>query len=746
MEAGKRNISGIFNRANKLKIPHFQRSYVWQEDQWDRFLDDMRYASSASCPYFMGSVILKQQEVGSDQLNIRTVIDGQQRLTTIMLFFKALYTKNNTPEEFSGIFTMFKGGIILDHNYSDKPIFDKIIFNQNIDSREKNSQIYKCYEYFLVNIEANEIDPNNLLSNVLFVGIDLMHDEDEQQIFDTINSLGVRLTTAELLKNYLFSKDDINFYNTNWRDVFEKDDEIKEYWDQDVTSGRSIRNNIDLFLQSYLFIKIQGKEVNVSSDDKERFFKIESVFNSYKEFIDKYKLDKNLIINELKEYAVVYKSTINPKIVEQDVNRDDYAQRLNLVIFGLDTATIIPYVLYVSKKVTDQNEKNKIFRYLEAYLMRRIICKKTSKNYNQLFRSFINNETDTLVKLNEIIETKEEKINGMPTDREVEDAFYQSDLINKQAKGVLYLIEQTIRRDDMHATELKCFSEYSLEHLMPKKWRNKWKVDNFTSEQEEQRDNLILTLGNLTLITRQLNSSIRDSDWKIKKAGKGKNHGLVEYAQGIEIFSIQYLQRDEWNEDYIKERGQELFRHAVDTVWKLDFTNATATSDFAISELSTNELIAQKSKNEKNDIDKNNIEKEFWTGLLEKSNKIFNLYLGAEPKDDCVIRAYIKHSQYHYFYYIKKSYVGCGLYFCASKELNKKRYDAIFSHKKEVEQEFGLDLEWFRNDNQKGSEISIYYREGGLKNKEKWNELQDKMVGSMVKIEKVFSRYIKELN
>ncbi len=139
-------------------------------------------------------------------------------------------------------------------------------------------------------------------------------------------------------------------------------------------------------------------------------------------------------------------------------------------------------------------------------------------------------------------------------------------------------------------------------------------------------------------------------------------------------------------------------------------------------------------------------EKEFWVGLLEKSNKKLNLYLGAESKDDCVIRAYIKHSQYHYFYYIKKSYGGCGLYFCASKESNKKRYDAIFSHKKEIEQEFGLALEWLRNDNQKGSEISIYYRHGGLKNKEKWNELQDKMVDSMIKIERIFSRYIKELD
>ena len=568
MEAGRRNIPEIFNRANKLKVPHFQRSYVWQEEQWERFLEDMQYAARANCPYFMGSVILKQQETPVNQVNIRTIIDGQQRLTTIILFFKALFNKNNSAEKFSGIFTMYSEEIILEHNYSDKSVFEKIFFSREIELKEKNSQIYKCYDYFLKNIVANEINPNHLLSNILFVGIDLQYYEDEQQIFDTINSLGVMLTTAELLKNYLF-KEDIDFYNKNWRDVFERDDEIKNYWDQEVTSGRNIRTNIDLFLQSYLLIKIQGKDINVSAEDKERYFKIDSVFNSYKEFIAKYGIKKDLVINELKDYALIYKNIINPRIIEQDLDRDDYAQRLNLVMFGLDTATIITYVLYVAKKAIDQEEKNKIFRYLEAYLMRRIICKRTTKNYNQLFRSFINNEVDTLEKIKEIIETKEEKINSMPSDKDVEEGFRESDLTNKQAKGILYLIERSIR-NNLNATELKYFNEYSLEHVMPKQWRNNWNGDNLVNDQAKQRDNLILTLGNLTLITKQLNSSIRDSGWVAKKNGNVRNHGLMEYAQGIEIFS-KYMQRENWDEDSVTERGQELFRYSVNNVWNLEF-------------------------------------------------------------------------------------------------------------------------------------------------------------------------------
>ena len=99
------------------------------------------------------------------------------------------------------------------------------------------------------------------------------------------------------------------------------------------------------------------------------------------------------------------------------------------------------------------------------------------------------------------------------------------------------------------------FDEYSLEHVMPKKWRNNWDANKLDDFQAEKRDKILLTLGNLTLLTKQLNSIIRDADWQTKKNGNQKNHGLNEYAQGIEIFS-KYLKRDTWDENTITERAQ----------------------------------------------------------------------------------------------------------------------------------------------------------------------------------------------
>lgn len=71
-----------------------------------------------------------------------------------------------------------------------------------------------------------------VMMNAQFVRIDLNADEDEQQIFNTINSLGVNLTTSELLKNYFFSRDTISEYEAKWASVFEKDDDAKSYWVQ----------------------------------------------------------------------------------------------------------------------------------------------------------------------------------------------------------------------------------------------------------------------------------------------------------------------------------------------------------------------------------------------------------------------------------------------------------------------------------------------------------------------------------
>lgn len=569
MDAGKRTINDIFNGNRILEIPFFQRSYVWGVDQWERLLEDMESVSLSSKPYFLGSLILKQQatNTANDVGDVRTVIDGQQRLTTLSLFFKVLCLKNGQENLFNRIFRLINtDSFALLHNHSDIEIFNKILDLTELKDLEATDNIAKAYSYFKKNIDPIKFNVQNILSRILFVGIDLNSNEDEQQIFDTINSLGVRLTTAELLKNYFFNRDELVAYNEFWKNIFEKDDETKSYWDREITTGRSKRTFIDLFFFSYLQIKIQDSSLKVKAEDKSEYSKVETLFESYKNLIKNYDLNKKEILYEIKEYAKTFKECFDYDIIDRELTAENGIERINAIIFGLDTSTLIPYVLYITKNVRDNNQRNELFQVIESYIMRRIVVHANTKNYNLLFTDrLISNEILSKELFQEFINSRSDKVNYMPSDSDLKNGFENSILINKQSAGVIYLIESKIRNRSKQATQLLGISKYSLEHLMPKKWENHWRISQ-GKEERDNRNHKLLTLGNLTIITQSLNGSIRDSNWNTKKKGKANKEGLIHYSAGIETLA-PYLELDEWNESTIEKRATDLYYYAI-KIWE----------------------------------------------------------------------------------------------------------------------------------------------------------------------------------
>jgi uncharacterized protein with ParB-like and HNH nuclease domain len=569
MEAGKRTINDIFNGNKILEIPFFQRAYVWDEPQWERFLNDMEYVSQTNKPYFLGSVILKQQFTDSQQStgDKRTLIDGQQRLTTLNIFFKVLSLKTSN-QYLSTLFRlpMNNNAIALLHNHNDVEAFDKIL---NLSKEVKLSgedNVTLAYTYLSENIDTSKLNFQNILTNIMFVGIDLGIDDDEQKIFDTINSLGVKLTTAELLKNYFFGRNDIQLYKDYWQSVFEKDPETKDFWDIEIFAGRLKRNFIDLFFYSFLQIKIQDHSLNIKTDDKIEFTKVDGLFESYKNFIRNYNIDKLQLIAEIKEYAKVFQNNFDIDTIDSELPDNSSIERINAIIFGLENTTLIPYVLFVLKNVKDAQEQDDIFAYLEAYIMRRMVCHSNTKNYNQLFSDrLISNNILTKDDLKIYIDKRSDKVNYMPSDSELKTGFHQSKLVNKQSAGILYFIETKIRNRQLHSTSLLGLNRYSLEHILPKKWENNW--GKLPNEQERiNRDRKLLTLGNLTIITASLNSSIRDGNWNVKRNGRANKKGLNQYATGLDTFS-QYLTLPSWNEKEIENRANFLYDNAVQ-IWK----------------------------------------------------------------------------------------------------------------------------------------------------------------------------------
>jgi len=297
MDAGKRTINDIFNGNRIIEIPFFQRAYVWGEDQWERLLEDMELVTSTKRPYFLGSVILKQQETNtSNQIgDMRTLIDGQQRLTTLYIFFKVLDLKTENNELFDRCFKLVNNELALWHNHNDIDSFQRILNLCSLEDISGNDNISKAYCFFKSKIDPQKLDRQIILNNVMFVGIDIGKDEDEQQIFDTINSLGVKLTTAELLKNYFFDRNELNYYKENWKKLFELDEDTKYYWDKEISTGRIRRTIIDLFFYSYLQIKIQDKDLKVTTSDKLEYNRVENLFESFKDLIKNYRSIKSIV-------------------------------------------------------------------------------------------------------------------------------------------------------------------------------------------------------------------------------------------------------------------------------------------------------------------------------------------------------------------------------------------------------------------------------------------------------------------
>lgn len=459
--------------------------------------------------------------------------------------------------------------VALRHGRNDVDAFEKIMATeapQELPNPEPGSRVIEAFNYFVKNMDEAKLDIMAIMMNTQFVRIDLDVDEDEQQIFDTINSLGVNLTTSELLKNYFFSRETVSEYVSKWESVFEKDDEAKVYWNSEIETGRIKRALIDIFFDAYFQLFVQDKKYNITNEDKISYARVDKLALSYQHFINTYcGGNKNIILGQMKDYAFCFMQTFRPDLCGMNTPAGCGIERLNVVVFGLKTSTLIPYVLYIAKNVFDEEERNRMYGVLESYIMRRMVVHASTKNYNNLFTSLILNSVLDADSLRTRLKSGNDVTTYIPDDDELRSGFEKSKLVNLQSRGVIYLIESRIRPENS-STALLGFNNYSLEHMMPKKWRNNWNPCE-SEEDEKKRDTLLLTLGNLAIIPQALNASIRDENWKIKKAGKGNKLGLDICAAGL-ITVHNALQKEEWTEIDIKERSAWLCDHAR-TIWAL---------------------------------------------------------------------------------------------------------------------------------------------------------------------------------
>ena len=550
----------FLGECKKLQVPFFQRRYVWEEENWAELL-----ASFKNCDVvpFLGSLILKEESG-----NRYDVIDGQQRLTTVTILAKAIYDclPISCKQPSSGIqrsaesflyYTQnavedFKDAHVkIEHSQNDRADYERIIKSQlqndeiiDLDTiNDNSSSILQCYKYYREALSAESEDSLKALFKCIFdqnrrvfVIIELEKgDVNEQTIFDTINRAGVRLSTADIIKNNLYrhllngckdspdgQKEVVDTYKSCWDEIFSKDQKISKVWDEERVFGNVKHNNLEFLLYCIACIKW--------GEDCDMFAKLAAVYErevSCMSFAQQVRL-----AHEIKEYALVFKKyVLDFKADLEDeqknvyIKYDDHVSRLLLILQKFKVQMFYPYVIKRLHEV-NQDETNQAmlddFKKLESFIVRRKISPRGTHDYTSKCYQIINNSINALVEQD--LGNTDAKI----TDYEVKG--YLSNTNDDAAKMILFCIELYRRRSE--AVDVRALEYgYTLEHIMPKKWEREWidvpiiedgnKLDPNTIEGKEFRNNAIQSIGNKTLLTHSLNSSIKNGSFVKKINGDG---------------------------------------------------------------------------------------------------------------------------------------------------------------------------------------------------------------------------------
>ncbi|AIF47318.1 DUF262 domain-containing protein [Dyella japonica] len=626
MEANARNLEKIFESAVQYQCPLFQRPYVWTEEKgWQELWEDIedllykQLTRGSVHPHFMGAAVLEQLSTSTGTIETRQVIDGQQRFTTlqvVMIAARDLATHlgsdryrdsfgdlvSNRPNRIDKEEQLYK----LWPTNADRPAYSAVHGCGSIAELDKRvahdpilagSNIVGAYRYFSqqlsewINSEFLDDDGHPLhrqpdttdrmeglwhvlRSSLQLVVIDLNRGDEAQVIFETMNALGEPLLPGDLIKNYLFrlamaEKADVDkLYPQYWAAFDAKD------WREEVKQGRITRPLIDVFLNYYLALMTQ--------DD----VKSTHLFSAFKAFAkDDQRRSYSLIDNPKtaaehmatlarygKIFRTFYQPTSHPRLIT-------FLDRLEAV----DTTTVYPFLLlaYDALMPTKQDEFDKILVIIESFLIRRMVCKMTTKNYNRLFIDLIKYVAKSGVITAKTVSVWLARSNAdsqrFPGDEELAKVVITrplyNDLAQYKVKAVLEALDMQLEHSKSEALPLP--PGLTIEHVLPQLWEKHWPLPDDVAidpgkvpAARSERWCLLHSLGNLTLITGSLNPSLSNGPWVEKRPE------LQKYSK---LNLNRYFHDDAvaktWDEHAIIKRGHFLL-DAMKKVWP-DVARAT---------------------------------------------------------------------------------------------------------------------------------------------------------------------------
>lgn len=581
---------GVFFNPIRLVVPLFQRPYVWsRETQWEplwqdivRLIEVLSNHDSAAT-HFLGAIVIQQVPVGLGSLPAWNVIDGQQRLTTLQLLLDALHSElerrgwanlagrvrslvENPPDHCDTDEDRFK----LWPTNRDRDGFTTVMSAPTpVDyAAISASRLRDGHRFFAESIaewlgvdDDAEKRARMLVATVTdrleIASISLDSNEDAQAIFETLNARGTPLSAADLIKNFVFQQvagaKAEQAYLSYWAD-FET-----PWWETEITTGRVKHSRSSLFLWQWLVARTLND------------FPIREVFTQFKHYVNTVEKDVTALLPQIKAAADRYRAVIEG--AQKQHGELSRAELFGYRVGTLDSEVARPLLIWLDEPeqagISDA-DRHRILALLESWFVRRALVKAPSQGSNRFIVDLLkildgSPQESVADVVEQQLAASHVAVGYWPGDDEVREALTGATAYWKYLRGRLRMFLEALEDakrgyPDGHkyATGPIVRNKATIEHLMPQGWRSNWKAD-FTDEQEAARDRIVHQLGNLTLVTKTLNSKLSNGPWDVKR-----KH-LDEYGDVLITKDVVALD-EPWDENRIAERTARMIEQML-RIW-----------------------------------------------------------------------------------------------------------------------------------------------------------------------------------
>ncbi len=488
-----------FLSSNKTQfvIPVYQRNYDWTTGQCKQLLDDILEVGTSKKmnAHFIGSIVYVHDDVyTASRIKELTVIDGQQRLTTLTLVYLVIHRlakvilNEELVNEISETYLINKFSSeeeklkLRPTDNNDKALKYLLRSDEN-EEYSDFSKLIDNFNYFKGRItEENYQTVLKGLSKLMFVEVSLDREKDDpQRIFESLNSTGLELAQADLIRNYILMglnrKDQNKIYQNYW--------EVIEKLAKDETLNVS---RVSDFIRDYLTLE------NKIIPNKGKV---------YLEFKTKYptttldELETNL--SDIKSLVKHYNKLINPK------NETDKEISLQLqYINRLEINVAYPFLMKVyddySDSIIDKPTFMKVLDLVQSFTWRRFILGLPTNALNKIFMNLY----DKVEAANYLFSIQKSLlqrtgVQRFPKNAELIDALKVKDFYNIKSKNRTYFLERMENFENKEPVMIDGNNDITIEHIFPQNPDPKWKIELGTEDYNFIKENYINTIGNLTL-------------------------------------------------------------------------------------------------------------------------------------------------------------------------------------------------------------------------------------------------------